>query len=78
MVQVNPSEPERQNLRIAIIGASGAIGREIVDFARNNPQIGELILLVRRVLDEWKQEEFQPKLTFIIKENFDSFDDVKD
>ena len=30
------------------------------------------------MLEEWKQEEFRPKLTFIIKENYDSFDDVED
>ena len=40
--------------------------------------VGELILIVRRTLEEWKQEEFQPKLTYIIKENYDSFDDVED
>ena len=75
MVEANPTS-ENRKLRIAIIGATGAIGREIAHFARQNQDVGELIMVVRRTLDEWTQADFQPKLTFIIKENYDSFDDV--
>ena len=67
-----------RKLRIAIIGASGAVGREITEFAKNNDQICELILLVRRALEEWQQEDFTPKLTLLMKTDFESFDDVKE
>ena len=77
MVEAGPSE-EIKKLRIAVIGASGAIGREIAHFAKTNPQIGELVLVVRRTLEEWNQDDFQCKLTFLIKPDFDSFDDVAD
>ena len=77
MVEAGSSE-ESKKLRVAVIGASGAIGREIAHFARTNPNIGELVLVVRRTLEEWNQEEFQCKLTFVIKPDFDSFDDVAD
>ena len=53
MVEANPDTTSQRKLRIAIIGASGAVGREIIDSAQHNEQIGELIFLVRRVLDEW-------------------------
>lgn len=52
---------------MAVIGATGAVGKEIVQHAKTDPRIGELILVVRRTLDEWKPEEFSCKLTFIIK-----------
>ena len=34
MVEANPTSEEGRKLRIAIIGATGAIGREIAHFAR--------------------------------------------
>ena len=71
MVEANPST----GLRIAIIGATGAIGKEIAQHSKEDTRIAELIFVVRRKLDEWDQAEFKPKLTFIIKENFDSFED---
>ena len=72
------STKEKSGLRVAIIGASGAIGKEIVDYLKKDSRFSEVILLVRKQLDEWKPEDFIPKLTVILKENFDSFDDVKD
>ena len=77
MVEAVP-ESGNKKLRIAILGATGAIGKEIIHFARNNEKVGELILIVRRTLEEWQQSDFTPKLTFIIKENYNSFEDVKE
>ena len=68
-------EANTQGLRLAIIGATGAVGKEIVEHARTDSRISELILVVRRSLPEWDQAKFQPKLTFIIKEDFKSLDD---
>jgi|688.fasta_scaffold204663_3 putative NADH-flavin reductase len=72
------SKKEQSGLRVAIIGASGAIGKEIVDHLKKDSRFSEVILLVRKQLDEWKPDDFIPKLTVILKENFDSFEDVKD
>ena len=43
-----------QKYRIAIIGATGAIGREIVDIVRTDTRFSEIIVICRKVLDEWK------------------------
>lgn len=55
MVEANPVEEVKkaEGLRIAILGATGAIGKEIVHFAKNDNRIDEIILIVRRTLDEW-------------------------
>lgn len=48
-----------QKVKIAIIGATGAIGKEIVRAAKNDERIGELALIVRKRLEEWKDEDFK-------------------
>lgn len=53
-------------LKIALIGATGAIGREIVKHAKTDDRIKELALVVRNRLDEWKDEDFKCKLKVII------------
>ena len=42
-----------QGKKIAIIGATGAVGREIVRHARLRDDVAELALIVRRSLPEW-------------------------
>jgi putative NADH-flavin reductase len=49
---------ENRKVKIALIGATGIIGKEIVRHARNDPRIEELCLIVRKRLDEWKDEDF--------------------
>jgi hypothetical protein len=51
---------------------------EIVDHLKKDSRFAEVILLCRRELDDWTQENFLPKLTIIKKSDFDSFDDIKD
>ena len=76
MVEENKAAVQENNqpVRIALIGATGAVGREIVQFAKQNLHIAELILIVRRSLDEWNVEDFKCKLTIIQKDNFDDLD----
>ena len=69
---VEAQEPGK--LRIALIGATGAVGKEIVRAAKQNEQIGELLLLVRNPLEEWKQEEFACKLTVLQMADFDNLE----
>ncbi len=45
-------------VKVALIGATGAIGKEIVRHAKKDPRIGELCLVVRKRLEEWKDEDF--------------------
>ena len=60
-------------VNICLIGATGAIGKEIVKSAITNPKVGSVTLLIRRKLPEWENQE---KLKFVIKENFDNLDDL--
>ena len=62
---------ESTKLKIAILGATGAIGKEVVRHARNDPRVGELTLIVRRRLEEW--DDFGDRLKVI---TMDSFDDL--
>ena len=43
-----------RKLNIAIIGGTGAIGKEIVRHAANMEQVGEVRVIARRKLDEWE------------------------
>jgi aspartate-semialdehyde dehydrogenase len=66
---------------IAILGATGALGRELVKNAMTNGYISEVFVIVRRRLKEWdKYLENEgvnngTKFNIIVK---DSFDDLKD
>ena len=62
--------------KVALIGATGATGREIVKWAVECEHVTEMTLIVRRKLAEWvKDEEWEPKfynkIKIITKENFD-------
>jgi len=67
-------ESTQQRYRIALIGSTGAIGREICDLIKNDARFSEVILFCRKPLPEWKAEEWKPKMTVCAMENFDSLD----
>lgn len=59
-----------------MIGATGAVGREMVNFALQNKEISEFTLIIRKKLPAWEEKEksdetFKSKVKFIIKEDFD-------
>ena len=56
---------QTQKVKIALIGASGAIGKEIVRHAKNDDRIEELALVVRKRLDEWKDEEIWNVVNYV-------------
>ena len=66
--------------KICIIGATGAVGRKVVDACNRNPQVEEISLIVRRRLSYWRCGSTNPykngKMHFIIKENFDDLSTV--
>lgn len=65
-------------MKVALIGATGAIGKEIVRHAKNDPRLEELCLVVRRRLEEWKDEDFKCKLKVVQLESFDDLSPLKD
>ena len=73
---------EKTNLetkhRVALIGASGAIGREVVDCLMKDNRFEEIILVCRRTLPEWIQVNSLPKLTIVSIDDFDSLNLNKD
>ncbi len=66
-----------QKVKLALIGATGAIGKEIVKHAKKDPRIEELCLVVRKRLEEWKDDDFLCKLKVISMENFDDMSTLK-
>lgn len=70
------SQPTK--VKIALIGATGAIGKEIVRHAKKDARIEELCLVVRKRLDEWKDEDFTCNLKVIAMDNFDDLSPLRD
>lgn len=63
--------------KIALIGATGAIGKEIVQLAQNDDRIQELTLVVRKRPEEWNTSLFKPKLVVLERSNFDDLSNLK-
>ncbi|CDW73733.1 UNKNOWN [Stylonychia lemnae] len=62
----------RDNNNISMINQNiRAIGKDIVRHAQNDDRIEELALIVRKRLEEWKDEDFKCKLRVIEMPNFD-------
>ena len=80
MVETSTSQINQHSgaIKIALIGATGAVGKEIVQLAKQNPLLKELVLITRRTLDEWVLEEFSCKLTIVIRDNFEGIVDDED
>ncbi len=66
--------------KIALLGGTGAIGKEIVRHLKNSEKVAEIALLCRKPLEEWKPEEFKPKLTIIEMSDFEmeNLNSIKD
>ena len=62
-----------KKINAIIIGATGAVGRELVDYLLMNENYGKITLFVRRIIDRWENlsEEKKQKLNIIKVENFD-------
>ena len=64
------------NLRAAIIGGTGACGRELIRAMIEHPKVGKVIVLTRRKLDEWALMPAEKIQIIELKslDNLDSFD----
>ena len=62
-----------KKLNAIIIGATGAVGRELVDYLLMNENYGKITIFVRRVIERWEKldEEKKKKLNIIKVENLD-------
>jgi uncharacterized protein YbjT (DUF2867 family) len=66
-----------KKVKLAIIGGTGAVGKEIIRHAKNDTRIEKLAIITRRTLDEWNQSDFKPLIQIIKKDNFGNFDNIK-
>ena len=62
-----------KKINAIIIGATGAVGRELVDYLLMNDNYGKVTIFVRRVIDRWEKlsEEQKNKLNIVKVENLD-------
>ena len=51
-MESNASSPK---INAIIIGATGAVGRELVDYLLMNENYGKVTIFVRRVIDRWEK-----------------------
>eukprot|EP00347_Sterkiella_histriomuscorum_P014403 403360998 len=66
-----------KQVKLAIIGGSGATGREIIRNAKQDPRVKEIAIIARRTLDEWKQEDYKPELKIIQRENLENLHELQ-
>ena len=69
-----------KKINAIIIGATGAVGRELVDYLLMNDNYGKITIFVRRVIDRWEKlsEEQKNKLNIVKVENLDFMAEDKD
>lgn len=61
-----------KSLKCVVIGGSGAVGRELVDYLINSGNWVEVTLIVRRKIDRWSKLPMNgTKVNFILLENLD-------
>ena len=62
-----------KKINAIIIGATGAVGRELVDYLLANDNYGKVTIFVRRVIERWEKlpEDKKQKLNIIKVENLD-------
>jgi uncharacterized protein YbjT (DUF2867 family) len=69
-----------KKLNAIIIGATGAVGRELVNYLLLNENYGKITIFVRRILDKWEKlsDEKKQKLNIIKVENLDFMGEEKE
>ena len=69
-----------KKINAIIIGATGAVGRELVDYLLMNENYGKITIFVRRVIDRWEKlsDEKKQKLNIVKVENLDFISNEKE
>lgn len=64
---------QTKKLNAIVIGATGAVGRELVDYLLSNVNYNKISIFVRRIIDRWVDlpEDKKQKLNIIEVENLD-------
>jgi hypothetical protein len=62
--------------KIALIGATGAVGKQLIMHVLGNMKVQELTLVVRKILPLWQEGDFlkpenKNRIKFLVCENFD-------
>ena len=72
-------EQPKLKLNAIVIGATGAVGRELVEYLLSNENYNKVSIFVRRVLDRWVDlpDEKKQKLNIIEVDNLDCLSDEK-
>jgi len=67
------------NLKAIIIGATGAVGRELVDYLLNNDNYSKVTIIVRRMIDRWVDlpENKKNKLNIIEVDSLDCISNIE-
>jgi oxidoreductase len=72
-LQMNPAK-DQPLLKMVVIGASGASGREVVRNAAIDPAVGAIKIITRRILPEWESDPVISKKISIMK--LDDYDNL--
>ena len=69
-----------EKINAIVIGATGAVGRELVDYLLDNENYGKITIFVRRIIDRWEKlpKEKEEKLNVIKVDNLDFMGKSKD
>jgi len=70
---------EKKAINLVIIGASGAVGREIMNQIKHDEDVTSVVAIVRRSGENtynWNQQEFKPRITIIAKDNYEDLSDL--
>ena len=59
------------NFKTLIFGASGAVGRELVDYLLNSNDYSIVTVIVRQKIDRWEKYDSSSKLKIILVESLD-------
>lgn len=71
-------EKINSKLKAVVIGASGAIGRELVDCLMESGKWSEITIITRRKIDRWDSLPLSTTIKFIIMENLDILKESKE
>ena len=70
-------EKAEKDIRAAIIGSTGAIGKELIRQLVANPAYKEIVVLARRTIDEWKEPPVSERIRVIELPSFDNLAELK-